>query len=293
MSYCGPFPSEYRQSLIADWLNFIHVEKIPHTEHFTFSAFLASDAQVRQWQSKDLPTDTFSIENGVMVTKGLRWALNIDPQTQANNWIKKMEEGTLILADSKDPNYAKKIEQGIVSGKPVLFQDVGQEMEPTLDNVLNKSTVIIGGQQWIKVNDKEVIYNKNFKLYITTRIQNPHYTPEVSTKVCLVNFTVKESGLEEQLLGIVVKLEQPHLENTKNETVTKIATNKQLLIDLEDKILLLLQESKVNLLEDVNLNKTLQDSKEASDEVKQTLEQSEQNMKRIDDTRDTYRPCGK
>jgi len=26
-----------------------------------------------------LPTDDFSTENGVFVTKGLRWALNIDP----------------------------------------------------------------------------------------------------------------------------------------------------------------------------------------------------------------------
>jgi dynein heavy chain len=33
---------------------------------------------------------------------------------------------------------------------------------------------------------------------------NPHYTPEISTKVAIVNFTVKESGLEEQCVGIVV-----------------------------------------------------------------------------------------
>jgi dynein heavy chain len=26
-----------------------------------------------------LPTDKFSFENGVFVTRGLRWALNIDP----------------------------------------------------------------------------------------------------------------------------------------------------------------------------------------------------------------------
>ena len=38
-------------------------------------------------------------------------------------------------------------------------------------------------------------------------MSNPHYTPEVSTKVTVVNFTVKESGLEEQCLGIVVKAE--------------------------------------------------------------------------------------
>mmetsp|Transcript_9243 Transcript_9243/g.8676 ORF Transcript_9243/g.8676 Transcript_9243/m.8676 type:complete len:100 (-) Transcript_9243:606-905(-) len=97
---------------------------------------------------------------------------------------------------------------------------------------------------------------------------NPHYTPEVSTKVVLVNFTVKEYGLEEQCLGIVVKKEQPQLESTKNDVVKRIADNKKQLIDLEDKILKMLQDSNVNLLEDVTLIATLQTSKETSDEVK-------------------------
>jgi dynein heavy chain len=88
-----------------------------------------------------LPTDKFSFENGVLVTKGLRWALNIDPQSQANNWVKRMEGDTLVIADFKDSNYIKKIEMGIVQGKQVLFQDVEQELDPVLDNVLNKSII--------------------------------------------------------------------------------------------------------------------------------------------------------
>lgn len=137
-----------------------------------------------------------------------------------------------------------------------------------LDNVLNKSFINIGRKVCVRLGDREIEYHKNFKLYITTRMSNPHYTPEVSTKVILVNFTVKESGLEEQCLGIVVKKEQPTLENTKNDVVQRIANNKKQIIDLEDKILKMLQESKVNLLEDVSLIATLQTSKETADEVK-------------------------
>jgi len=96
-------------------------------------------------------------------------------------------------------------------------------MDPSLDNVLNKSIISIGKKLCIKLGDREIEYHRNFQLYITTRMSNPHYTPEVSTKVILVNFTVKESGLEEQCLGIVVKKEQPNLENTKNDVVSRIA----------------------------------------------------------------------
>jgi len=55
----------------------------------------------------------------------------------------------------------------------------------------------------------------------------------------------------------------------------------------------MLSESKVNLLEDVALIDTLQSSKETSDEVKQALDQAEITMKKIDDTREQFRQCGR
>jgi dynein heavy chain len=75
--------------------------------------------------------------------------------------------------------------------------DVGEVMDPVLDNILMKSLIQVGKNAYVKVGDKELEYDPDFKLYITTRMPNPHYTPEVSTKVTVVNFTVKESGLEE------------------------------------------------------------------------------------------------
>jgi dynein heavy chain len=160
------------------------------------------------------------------VQKGLRWALNIDPQSQAMNWVKKMEGEALQIADYKDGKFVKVIEQAIIHGKKVLFQDVGEEMDPVLDNILNKSFIQVGRNLCVRIGDKEIEYNPKFKLYITTRMSNPHYTPEVSCKVTVVNFTVKQTGLEDQCLGIVVKAELPNIENSKNEVITKIATNK-------------------------------------------------------------------
>jgi len=49
MSYCGPFPSEYRDSLIANWVNFVEMEKIPFTRGFDFAEFMAGAAQARSW----------------------------------------------------------------------------------------------------------------------------------------------------------------------------------------------------------------------------------------------------
>lgn len=79
MSYCGPFPSEFRDTLVADWIATVEAEGIPFTQGFDFSDFMAGAAVARSWQLNGLPTDKFSTENGVFVTQGLRWALNIDP----------------------------------------------------------------------------------------------------------------------------------------------------------------------------------------------------------------------
>ena len=90
----------------------------------------------------------------------------------------------------------------------------------------------------IRLGDKEVEFNPDFKFYITTKLSNPHYTPEISTKTAIVNFAVKEQGLEAQLLGIVVRKERPDLEESKDKLVFSIAQSKQKLIDLEDEILM-------------------------------------------------------
>lgn len=80
---------------------------------------------------------------------------------------------------------------------------------------------------------------------MTTKLRNPHYAPEVSVKVSLLNFFVTTEGLEEQLLGTVVTQERPDLANLKSQLTVSNAKMKKELKDIEDKILQLLSNSKV------------------------------------------------
>jgi dynein heavy chain, axonemal len=54
---------------------------------------------------------------------------------------------------------------------------------------------------------------------MTTTNPNPHYSPETSVKVTLINFAITPSGLEEQMLAQIVALENPQLEQKKVEIV--------------------------------------------------------------------------
>ena len=66
-------------------------------------------------------------------------------------------------------------------------------------------------------------YNDQFHLYITTRLPNPHYAPELQVKVSLLLFAITPEGLEDQMLATVVAKESPELEQKKNTLVVQNA----------------------------------------------------------------------
>lgn len=86
-------------------------------------------------------------------------------------------------------------------------------------------------------------FDKNFRLFITTKLPNPKYLPEIFIKVTVINFTVTFEGLEEQLLADVVRLEREEIETQKDENVMKLAQYRKLLSESEAMILKQLAEA--------------------------------------------------
>eukprot|EP00595_Chromulina_sp_UTEXLB2642_P001436 CAMPEP_0196765288 /NCGR_PEP_ID=MMETSP1095-20130614/7947_1 /TAXON_ID=96789 ORGANISM="Chromulina nebulosa, Strain UTEXLB2642" /NCGR_SAMPLE_ID=MMETSP1095 /ASSEMBLY_ACC=CAM_ASM_000446 /LENGTH=615 /DNA_ID=CAMNT_0042123087 /DNA_START=2038 /DNA_END=3886 /DNA_ORIENTATION=+ len=249
LSYAGPFESTYRTSLMKQWVNYITLHKLPLSDNYDFIKYLSKPTDIRDWNIQGLPKDDFSIENGVIATRGNRFPLIIDPQGQANRWIRNKEsKNHLYIIDLKMTNYLRDIETAIQYGYPVLLQDILEDIDPALEPVLSKSILKVGNRSVIKLGDKEIDYSDDFKLYITTKLSNPHYTPEISTKVTVINFTVKKDGLEAQLLGIIVQKEDPSSEKKKNELTILVAKGKRQLVELEDEILKLLANQKVPYL---------------------------------------------
>lgn len=54
------------------------------------SKILGDDVTIRLWGVAGLPSDKLSVENGIIMFKSRRWPLMIDPQTQANKFVKNM-----------------------------------------------------------------------------------------------------------------------------------------------------------------------------------------------------------
>lgn len=79
----------------------------------------------------------------------------------------------------------------------MLLENVGEELDPALSPILLKQFFNKGNTLYIKLGEQTIEYNTKFKFYITTKLRNPHYLPETSTKVTLINFMITFEGLND------------------------------------------------------------------------------------------------
>ncbi|XP_004674896.1 PREDICTED: dynein heavy chain 7, axonemal [Condylura cristata] len=291
IAYLGAFTSHYRQIQITEWTSLCKGRDIPCSDDYSLMGILGEAVTIRAWNIAGLPSDSFSIDNGIIIMNARRWPLMIDPQGQANKWIKNLEKtNSLQLIKLSDPDYVRTLENCIQFGTPVLLENVGEELDPVLEPLLLKQTFKHGGSTCIRLGDSTIEYAPDFRFYITTKLRNPHYLPETSVKVTLLNFMITPEGMQDQLLGIVVARERPDLEEEKQALILQGAENKRQLKEIEDKILEVLSSSEGNILEDETAIKILSSSKALANEISQKQEVAEMTEKKIDNTRMGYRP---
>ncbi|XP_060766195.1 dynein axonemal heavy chain 1 [Neoarius graeffei] len=291
VAYLGPFTGEYRASMFEEWLRRFTELQVPHTSEPSLINTLGNQVKIRSWQIAGLPKDNLSVENGVITQYSQRWSLFIDPQGQANKWIRTMErDNGLDVMKLSDRDFLRSLENAIRFGKPCMLENVGEELDPALDPVLLRQTFKQQGSTVLKLGDTIIPYHDDFKMYITTKLPNPHYSPEISTKVTLINFTLSPSGLQDQLVGRVVAEERPDLEEAKNQLIVSNAQMKQELKDIEDQILLRLSSSEGNPVDDEELIRVLGASKVKAAEIQAKVMVAEETERDIDATRLEYVP---
>ena len=157
------------------------------------------------------------------------------------SWIKKREEkevGFKVLNMNEGAGaFLKALENCIKNGKPCLFENVDEELDPTLDPVLEKNFTMRAGMKLIKLGENEFEFSDDFRLYFTSKLANPRYTPEIMSKTMVINYTVTLMGLRDQLLNVVVAFERPDKEKQRLELIQSMSDNRKLLKDAEDDLL--------------------------------------------------------
>eukprot|EP00913_Durusdinium_trenchii_P022913 g21514.t1 len=200
IAYAGPFTAEFRARLISHWLAKAKEVNLTADPGWKCADTLCDPAEIREWNIKSLPSDDLSVENGLLVTRGRRWPLMIDPQGQGNRWIRNMKKDSgLGIIKLSTPNFLRTVENCIREGNAVLLENVEEVLDPSLEPVLLKQVFKKGGQWLLRLGSEDVPYHDDFRFFVTTKMANPHYLPEICIKVTVINFTVTLLGLEETL----------------------------------------------------------------------------------------------
>lgn len=149
----------------------------------------------------------------------------------------------------------------------MLIENIENEVDPMLDPILEKQISTRGRNKFIKVSDAECEYSENFRLYMTSRLANPHFSPELAAKTTIIDFTVTQDGLEQQLLGRVISKEQKSLEEQLSQLLEDVTNNMKNLKTLDKQLLDRLSTSQGSLLDDVELIEVLANIKTKAREV--------------------------
>ena len=163
-----------------------------------------------------------------------------------------------------------------------------QELDPMLTPVLEKQIVTKAKSKYINVSDKLCEFNENFTMYLTTRLPNPHFSPEDQAKATVVDFTVTQKGLEEQLLGVVIQKEQRSLEEQLNNVLEEVTNNTKSLLRLDELLLERISANTGNLLEDEELIGVLATQGKSDRGERQTRRRRTRTS--INEKREQYRP---
>ncbi|XP_022817840.1 dynein beta chain, ciliary-like [Spodoptera litura] len=290
ISYVGCFMRRYRMLLINnDWIPTLAKTnpKIDTTEGLDPLSMLTDDAMVASWNNEGLPTDTMSTENATILTNSARWPLLIDPQLQGLKWIKQKYGESLVVVRLTQRNYLDRIERGVSNGEIVILENIGETVDAVLDPLLGR--VLIRKGKVLKIGDREIDYHPNFRFMMQTKLANPHYQPEMQAQCTLINFTVTKDGLEEQLLGEVVKAERPDLETLRSGLTKQQNDFKITLKTLEDDLLKRLSSAGPDILSDSALVINLETTKKTAADIEIKVEEGKKTAVQIDDAREKYR----
>ncbi len=284
--YLSNAPEDLRRERMDAWRTLLGIKR------FDLNHFLSSEREILQWRSEGLPSDNVSVENALCIMQSLQSPYLVDPSSRASDWLKTnlgSEESAIEVTTQDDDRFVLTLELAIRFGKTLIVQEADR-IDPVLYPVLRRDLSGAGPYRVVQVGEKQVDFNPSFRLFLTTRNTTPNIAPGASAVVAVVNFTTTMSGLTGQLLAEALLHEKPELEQRKSDLLKKEEENKIEISKLEDFLLEQLANSSGNILENKELLASLNETKDKSAHIAESLKESLALQEKLEEEGNVYLP---
>ncbi|KAL0047749.1 hypothetical protein WJX82_010930, partial [Trebouxia sp. C0006] len=259
ITYLGKEPEDVRQAKLTQW-----VSDLKMGSPWSLTKFLASETEQLTWKTQGLAHDALSAENAVIILQSWRPPLILDP-------------------------FVTTLELAVRFGKTLVVEEA-DSIEPLMYPLLTGDMQGQGSSSSVKIGDRIVDYNKDFRLMLVTRNSRPQLAVDAAALLCLVNFTVTRSGLEGLLLGLALQAEQPQLESQRTALLQQEEEQRLQLAALDTQVLQSLATSKGSLLDNQELLESLNQAKAKAATINASLQESRNVQNSLSEQREVYRP---
>ncbi|KAK9349302.1 dynein heavy chain, N-terminal region 1-domain-containing protein [Lipomyces starkeyi] len=288
--YGGFFDQQYRKQIMRDWQDYLKQSNITFKLNNPVSEYLSSMSDKDKWQNSSLPDGELYEENAIMLERFNRYPLIIDPTGRTVEFLRKqhMDRG-FIVTSFLDDAFVKQLESALRFGNTLLINDV-EHFNPILNHVLNKEYQRIGGRVLIQLGRQEIDFSPNFKLYLCTRDPSAVFAPDICSRTTFVNFTVTRSNLLAETLNELLKVLRPDVDRKRGNLIKLRRDFIVHLRQLERSLLQALNDSRGNILDDVNVIVTLENLKIQAADISRKMEETDGVMAKIEEIAGQYYP---
>ncbi|CAK0828273.1 unnamed protein product [Prorocentrum cordatum] len=281
-THLSAFPPAVRRDTLQAWAAELQGQGLAPRPGFSLADFLTRPAEVRRWVAASPPGACAGAESAAAVMLARRAPLCIDPQGQAGRWLRAMEQpsGLLVLAAGQR-GWLLALARAEEAGRTVLLEGLGEVMPPELEQVLDRRRAAgvaqvaaraaagiaearaAGGESAdageggedpfgleLALDDEPFREEVVSRLYLTTWLSDPAFSPQTCVRAALVDFSVCPEALQDRLLACLLSDLEPTCAEPRADLAAAAGERRVVLADVEEMLLQLSLLSPGDVLSD-------------------------------------------
>jgi len=217
----------------------------------------------------------------VILDHCVRFPLIIDPSGHAIAFVmNKFQDQKIQKTSFVDNAFMKTLAGAVRFGTTLLVENV-ESIDPVLNPLLNKEIQKTGGRSLVRIGTEDVDYSPKFNIILTTKNPAARLTPDICSRVTLINFTVTPASLHSQSLSLVLKTDKPEIEEQRINLLKLQGEQQVRLRELEEQMLSKISAVEGNILDDDRVVDGMEFLMTEGGQIEEQMANSENIMKQV------------